>query len=345
MKFLFSSSKIKKFIIKKPRRKALLTQIIIGAICIGVLLIGSFVYEKIFDLRFEKQLLNIELANQAKINQAKITTLQHQMKDTRQKQNQQINSLQSNLKNTAIALENTKIDIDKQVEDNKKSSEQVKALEGKVKELESQPKQIVNQTTITSDTNWSNITNSITPYVVKLYTGDGYGSGIIYSPKGFILTNAHIVNYDYNTIVAVGVSNSVYSSPTYKYFARVFNINSEMDLASLVIYEAVVGYNLPTQFDYYDAVNKIATAPKIGDKIGVLGYPGTGGYTITFTSGEVSGFSENTYGYPVIKTSAKIMPGNSGGIAFDKNGNFIGVPTYAKISSIDSLGYILNFTK
>jgi hypothetical protein len=67
----------------------------------------------------------------------------------------------------------------------------------------------------------------------------------------------------------------------------------------------------------------------IGDEIRVLGYPGIGGDTITFTRGAVSGFtSDRSVGDRAwIKTDATIAGGNSGGLAVNEDGELIGVPS------------------
>ena len=53
-----------------------------------------------------------------------------------------------------------------------------------------------------------------------------------------------------------------------------------------------------------------------------MGFPGTGGGTMTLTRGVYSGASGGYF-----KTDSDISPGNSGGAAFDEQGNFVGVPT------------------
>ena len=47
---------------------------------------------------------------------------------------------------------------------------------------------------------------------------------------------------------------------------------------------------------------------------------------MTLTRGVYSGVAESD-GHDYIKTDADISPGNSGGAAFDGQGNFVGVPT------------------
>lgn len=88
---------------------------------------------------------------------------------------------------------------------------------------------------------------------------------------------------------------------------------------------------------------------KIGEEIAVLGYPAIGGseflgiptpgLTITegIISSEVSSF--NTY----FVSSAKIEQGNSGGGAFlNSSGCLAGMPTFARVGVIESLGRLIN---
>jgi len=76
----------------------------------------------------------------------------------------------------------------------------------------------------------------------------------------------------------------------------------------------------------------------IGDKLIVLGYPSIGTQGgITVTEGIISGIESNYY-----VTSAKIDKGNSGGAAvLLKNNCYLGIPSWAKSGSIESLGRIL----
>ena len=84
---------------------------------------------------------------------------------------------------------------------------------------------------------------------------------------------------------------------------------------------------------------------EIGDEVQILGYPGYGGPSITLTKGYVSGFEQLEYEgvfLPyMIKTDAKVNPGNSGGAAFDFYDNFIGVPT-AVSGGPGNIGYVVS---
>jgi hypothetical protein len=70
--------------------------------------------------------------------------------------------------------------------------------------------------------------------------------------------------------------------------------------------------------------------------LSIFGFPGIGGETVTFTSGNVSGFSsESKLRYPRawIKTDATISGGNSGGTALNDDGYLVGIPTQAAAGS------------
>lgn len=84
----------------------------------------------------------------------------------------------------------------------------------------------------------------------------------------------------------------------------------------------------------------------IGEKVIVIGYPGVAGssqmdtlstesdYVPTVTSGIVSAVKSLPDGSTVIQTDAAIYHGNSGGPAFNEDGDVIGVATYAAVDQI-----------
>jgi len=78
----------------------------------------------------------------------------------------------------------------------------------------------------------------------------------------------------------------------------------------------------------------------VGDEVVILGYPLIGSQKdVTVTRGIVSGFEEDYY----YITDAKIDQGNSGGAAILLKRNcLLGVPTYAMLGKVESLGRILD---
>ncbi len=160
------------------------------------------------------------------------------------------------------------------------------------------------------------------------------GSGTILTPDGLILTNAHVATdpdprYQPD---ALGVAITVRSDdlPEMKYLAEVLAINADLDLAVIQIVSDLSGKPVDV-----DALNLShvdigdSNDLELGDLVQILGYPGIGGETITFTEGVVSGFTREpgVAGRAYIKTDATIAGGNSGGLAANLDGRIIGVPT------------------
>ena len=79
--------------------------------------------------------------------------------------------------------------------------------------------------------------------------------------------------------------------------------------------------------------------PSLGDDVLILGYPSIGSQTdITVTEGIISGYDGNYF-----ITSAKIERGNSGGAAIlVKDDCYLGIPSFAKTGSVESLSRILD---
>ena len=75
---------------------------------------------------------------------------------------------------------------------------------------------------------------------------------------------------------------------------------------------------------------------QLGDRLSIFGFPGIGGETVTYTAGNVSGFTGDpsvSQRRAWIKTDATIAGGNSGGTAVNEQGQLIGIPTQAAAGS------------
>lgn len=161
------------------------------------------------------------------------------------------------------------------------------------------------------------------------------GSGVIVGDDGTILTNAHVVSKSETcpiTMIGVAVSDSASSSAELRYRADVVAYSLELDLAVVKIVEKLgnSGAAIPQTFPVAQLGDSDNVA--LGDSIRILGYPTTGGDTITLTDGLVSGFSSQSGigDRALIKTNASISAGNSGGMAVDAQGRVIGIPTRAR---------------
>lgn len=164
------------------------------------------------------------------------------------------------------------------------------------------------------------------------------GSGTIVHPQGIILTNCHVANPHAMGMsspkadrLAIALTERSDRAPAISYFADLVNYEPSLDLAVLRIIADAQGrrvnnLNLPcVPLGNSDELD-------LGHKLAILGYPGIGGETVTFTSGNVSGFTSESGvrdHRAWIKTDATISGGNSGGTAVNESGQLVGVPTQA----------------
>ncbi len=172
--------------------------------------------------------------------------------------------------------------------------------------------------------------------------GDLFDSGsgtVLDADRGIILTNYHVMGdtdkaelYNPDGLAYIAVNPpDLRSAPVIKYTAKMLKGSADLDLAVLRITGLAdsAKARLPKNLGLVavDRGNSDDLLP--GDPIGVIGFPGLGGSTVTFTDGVVSGFlDENDDGlYDWIKTDTEVNPGNSGGLAIDQQGDFVGVPT------------------
>ena len=157
------------------------------------------------------------------------------------------------------------------------------------------------------------------------------GSGSIISADGLILTNAHVVDDRYGDYTDLGISvmENTDSPPRLIYLAEIAAVDYGLDLAVIRIVADLGGNPVSPDLPFVTLGN--SDAIEIGDSLQILGYPGIGGETITFTEGAVSGFTSDrsVEGRAWIKTDATIAGGNSGGLGANALGELIGVPTRA----------------
>lgn len=164
------------------------------------------------------------------------------------------------------------------------------------------------------------------------------GSGTIVHPSGIILTNCHVANpramgmsAPKADILAIALTERSDAAPALTYMAEVVSQSPELDFAVLRIVGTINGKRLPALNLPFIPIGD-SDQLELGDRISILGYPGIGGETITFTAGTVAGFTAEQGIHDQrawIKTDATIAGGNSGGTALNGRGELIGVPTQA----------------
>jgi len=148
------------------------------------------------------------------------------------------------------------------------------------------------------------------------------GSGVIVSPKGYILTNHHVVEAADEIEVALIDGK--------KFKAKAVGSDPETDIAVL----QVEGGPVPA-ITFGDA-----DALRVGDVVLAIGNPFGVGQTVTM--GIVSALGRSQLGINTfenfIQTDAAINPGNSGGALIDSAGNLVGINTAIYSRSGGSLG-------
>ena len=150
-----------------------------------------------------------------------------------------------------------------------------------------------------------------------------FGSGVIISNDGYIVTAFHILS---GTLSSVKINEKIY-------IANLIGFDEYADLAVLKIDEENLRpIDFPDNFDY-----------KVGQEVFAIGNPYNLG--ISVSKGILSGTGRN-FGNPyldIIQTDAAINQGSSGGAIIDSNGKLMGLST--SIASIsggsDGVGFAL----
>jgi serine protease Do len=149
----------------------------------------------------------------------------------------------------------------------------------------------------------------------------GQGSGFFISADGYAVTNNHVVDHA-KSVEVTADDGAIYT-------AKVVGTDSKTDLALIKV-------DGKTDFPYVKFADQM---PRIGDWVVAVGNPfGLGG---TVTAGIVSARGRDIGAGPYddyVQIDAPINKGNSGGPAFDMNGNVIGVNTAIFSPSGGSVG-------
>jgi len=162
---------------------------------------------------------------------------------------------------------------------------------------------------------------------------EGVGSGVIFDPRGYILTNDHVI--------AGAQEIRVVLSDGRQFSGRVLGRSPSNDIAVVKI----DGANLPVApLGDSDQLRVGQWVIAIGNALGPEGGP-------TVTAGVVSaldrtigpGFGEPAIG-PLIQTDAAINPGNSGGPLVDLAGRVVGINS-AKIQTAEGIGFAIPINK
>ncbi|MEO0110278.1 MAG: trypsin-like peptidase domain-containing protein [candidate division WOR-3 bacterium] len=171
-----------------------------------------------------------------------------------------------------------------------------------------------------SDPFWSDFFRDFFPQRRFKEEVRGLGSGVIISPDGYIVTNAHVV--EMATEIKVTLPDKR------EFSGRIIDLDQEKDLALLKI----EGKNLPyAELGNSDDLMIGEWAIALGNPFGMLIQDAKPTVTVGVISALNRTISSERFGRTyenMIQTDAAINPGNSGGPLINANGEVIGINTF-----------------
>ena len=153
--------------------------------------------------------------------------------------------------------------------------------------------------------------------------GYSWGTGVILSPDGLILTNTHVIDGCNRAVVTL--------SDDREFEARLVGADAISDIALLKI----DAKNLPTV-----ELGESASL-HVGDHVAAIGNPLGETFRNTLTDGIISaierGVQYNGRSMTLLQTNTALNEGNSGGALFNMHGQMIGVTNMKMMSSYSSI--------
>ena len=179
---------------------------------------------------------------------------------------------------------------------------------------------------------YSRCEESITAIYGYVEGEDGYfwGTGVVLSEDGLILTNAHIISGCDSATVKL--------SDDTEYEALLVGADTTSDLAVLKI-EAE---------GLRPAVFGLSSELEVGDSVAAIGNPLGESFRSTLTDGIISaierGINMNGYSMTLLQTNTALNEGNSGGALFNMYGQVVGITNMkmsSAYSSIEGMGFAI----
>lgn len=183
---------------------------------------------------------------------------------------------------------------------------------------------------------WQDVYDKVIPSVVSIVCSDGYssssGTGVIMDDKGYVITNAHVVE-DAGLIQVILFDNTTVT-------AQCLGLDTISDLAVLYIHADGL---TAAEFGDSDTL-------RVGDEVVAIGDPLGVKLRGTMTDGIVSainrGLEVNGKTMSLLQTNAALNAGNSGGPLVNCYGQVIGIVTmkigdYASSNGVEGLGFAI----
>jgi serine protease Do len=176
------------------------------------------------------------------------------------------------------------------------------------------------------------LAKSLGPAVIKVSSPGGLGSGVIISPDGYAITNAHVIQGERALRATTWVRQPDGSlKRTDIDDVEIEAVNNALDLA-LIRLKSPDGKPFPV------APVEADDALDAGQRVFAIGNPL--GLERTLTEGVVSVPAMQLDGRTYIQTDTPINPGNSGGPLFNMRGEVVGI-TNMKITLGENVGFAI----
>ncbi len=178
---------------------------------------------------------------------------------------------------------------------------------------------------------------------VQVIVDNATGSGtlIIIDGTPTVFTNRHVVEgFDQATIAVLSDPNAPAQAMfiadlvgfSREYDFAVYTLTSDLQGNSISadqLRDGTFGIQIP-DMAVQDINNKDSDVRR-GDSVGIFGYPGIGDDELVYTTGIISSVQYGEYKGQRLpmryRTNAEMSPSNSGGMALNARGEFIGIPT------------------
>ena len=177
---------------------------------------------------------------------------------------------------------------------------------------------------------------TVGPSVVLIKDAEGFGSGVVMTSDGLIVTCYHVVNTPLKQTVVAEVQHMGRRVKQEFTDVSIVGVHPTHDLALIQV-------KAPPGVTFVIPSKSIRQVINTGEDCFVIGNPsGASGKILenSISKGIVGSAEREIEGLKFIQVTAPINPGNSGGALCDKDGKLVGIVTF-KVDQAEGLGFAI----
>lgn len=181
---------------------------------------------------------------------------------------------------------------------------------------------------------------TVCPSVVLIKDLESFGSGVVLTPDGLIVTCYHVVNTPLALTVVAEVQKMGQRTKQEFQDVKIVGVHPSYDLALIQV-------KAPAGVSFIVPPKSSGRPLNTGEDCFVIGNPsGAAGKVLenSISKGIVGAANRVIEDQNYIQVTAQINPGNSGGALCDKNGQLVGIVTF-KIGEAEGLGFAIPIVK